>query len=376
MRESQTRGHGRLVPEQDQMLDMTNGKISLIFKAAAPSTVAALLFASAVHAANPSGQPPAAVTQEAEVENPFVIGGQPAGPNDFPWQVALLNSQTGAVFCGGSYIGRGWIVTAAHCTVTRTGQALTQNDIIIFYGSNDLTSGGARIPIIANPIANQSWNVTAKQADIALLMIQDPGDLPSVRIPLDAVEAPVVSPGALLTLSGWGRTDPSGTTSPILMRANLPVVDLATCQSKFSDMPNVQISDPQICAGDTNTGGCYGDRGGPLSGLDGDGTIIVGIVSFGHKGCPTTAPTVFTRIVKFKDWINNNAPLRVILILARGITVPNREGAPPQSGTSLIRFESGSIKMDAGLIEIIKAIARPIVAFSAALMFYEPFADL
>ncbi len=41
-----------------------------------------------------------------------VIGGQPAIPRSWPWQVALFD---GGILCGGSLINNQWIVTAAHC---------------------------------------------------------------------------------------------------------------------------------------------------------------------------------------------------------------------------------------------------------------------
>jgi hypothetical protein len=182
------------------------------------------------------------VPQNAGVANPFVIGGQLAGPNDFPWQIGLLNAQTGILFCGGSYIGHGSIVTAAHCIDDGSHPKLTQDDITVFYGSNNLLSGGKRVPLTSAVVVKQDWDPSTKQNDMALLKIQEPDDLPYVRIPLDAVEAPVVSPGALLTISGWGRTDPSGTISTDLMRTDLPVVDSSTCQSIFTDVSDTQAA--------------------------------------------------------------------------------------------------------------------------------------
>lgn len=62
-----------------------------------------------------------------------------------------------------------------------------------------------------------------------------------------------------------------------------------------------------LCAGrgvETGSGGCQGDSGGPLV-CEKDGTwYLHGAVSFGKRGCPTTAYTVFTRITAYVPWIN------------------------------------------------------------------------
>src|ERR1700689_3409570 len=119
----------------------TKDTISLICGLAATSAFALVSQAAAVYAADSANQASTSIARNAEVENPFVIGGQPAGDAEFPWQVALFNNQTGKFFCAGTHIGGGWIVTAAHCTVTRAGQKLAQSDITVLYGSNDISSG-------------------------------------------------------------------------------------------------------------------------------------------------------------------------------------------------------------------------------------------
>ena len=54
---------------------------------------------------------------------PPVVGGVEARVNSYPWMAALgSRTEEGSVswFCGGSYIGRDLILTAAHC-VPRAG---------------------------------------------------------------------------------------------------------------------------------------------------------------------------------------------------------------------------------------------------------------
>lgn len=46
-----------------------------------------------------------------------IIAGQPAGPGEFPWQVAVYYRRPGGglFFCGGSLINDRFVLTAAHC---------------------------------------------------------------------------------------------------------------------------------------------------------------------------------------------------------------------------------------------------------------------
>jgi secreted trypsin-like serine protease len=233
---------------------------------------------------------------------PFIIGGEPARPDDFPWEVALLRTADKSLLCGGSHLGGGWIVTAAHCM--SDGSGVKKNDINVFYGSNDLTSGGQTAALSLDPIVHENWDPSTLQNDIALVKIDEPANLPYVRIAADAVEPSITSPGAYLTISGWGRTAPNGPISTRLLKAGIPAIDHDACKDSFLKQT---ISDTQLCAGTQGKGACYGDSGGPLSGLDADGIVLVGIASFGGAPCAVDLPDVFTRVVKFRDWITKNS---------------------------------------------------------------------
>lgn len=47
------------------------------------------------------------------VRTPRVLGGSPAAIEAWPWQVSLQYRKEH--ICGGSIIGPGWVLTAAHC---------------------------------------------------------------------------------------------------------------------------------------------------------------------------------------------------------------------------------------------------------------------
>ena len=52
---------------------------------------------------------------EAPDISKFVIGGWPARPHEFPWQVSL-QGRNDAHYCGGFIVDEWHVVTCAHCT--------------------------------------------------------------------------------------------------------------------------------------------------------------------------------------------------------------------------------------------------------------------
>ncbi|XP_061643600.1 coagulation factor IXa isoform X2 [Phyllopteryx taeniolatus] len=50
-----------------------------------------------------------------------IVGGDFVTPAEIPWQAALVDSKSGAVFCGGSILGEQWVITAAHCLAESLG---------------------------------------------------------------------------------------------------------------------------------------------------------------------------------------------------------------------------------------------------------------
>lgn len=65
-----------------------------------------------------------------------IINGTPSELNEFPFSVSLqaLSDSKYTHFCGGTYIGNGWILTASHCLYK------DNMDIFVVVGGNDLTN--------------------------------------------------------------------------------------------------------------------------------------------------------------------------------------------------------------------------------------------
>ncbi len=59
-----------------------------------------------------------------------IIGGRESAPDHWPWQAAILN-QYREVFCGGTLLAPGWILTAAHCVRKQLSVRLGEHDLVV-----------------------------------------------------------------------------------------------------------------------------------------------------------------------------------------------------------------------------------------------------
>lgn len=141
---------------------------------------------------------------------------------------------------------------------------------------------------------------TYKGSDIAILQLESNFTLNSHVQPIE-LPKPNSKPTRVI-MSGWGLTDPYGTTSSDRLQvATLKVVDKYECNKNYSKF-GVTILKSMICSGKYYQNSCRGDSGGPLK--DYDTNKLVGIVSFGVQGCGITGhPGVNTRVSSFIPWI-------------------------------------------------------------------------
>lgn len=90
---------------------------------------------------------------------------------------------------------------------------------------------------------------------------------------------------------------------------DVPVITIEECKNAFMESVGDvgPLVDTNVCTGPL-TGGysaCSGDSGGPLVGKEGDKTVQIGVVSWGLMPCGhENAPSVFTRVSAFSDFIN------------------------------------------------------------------------
>jgi secreted trypsin-like serine protease len=272
-----------------------------------------------------------------------IVGGQAAGPGEYPWQVQVIPRKGSSEYlCGGTLIAERRVLTAAHC-------AIKGSTITVRVGSHTLDAG--TVINVSSYARHPNYSANTNRYDVAVLQLASSGiDAGGEPLGLIGEEGTAPddtywAPGKMLAISGWGTTSYQGVVSSQLREAEVPRVNDTTCgQSDHYGSAFDPVT--MVCAG-PEAGGvdtCQGDSGGPLAASTQDPLPdsadtpsewrLVGVTSWGDGCAQPKKPGVYARVAEptIRDWILGTGPALFTLTVS-----------PTGSGSGSVTTTDGNI---------------------------------
>ncbi|XP_055385780.1 transmembrane protease serine 9-like [Condylostylus longicornis] len=224
-----------------------------------------------------------------------IVGGEFAKDGQFPYQISLQLRKNH--ICGGSIIGPRHILTAAHCVTWSDGSLISADSFFIRAGTNILGIDG-QVKQAQEVYVHEKYRMNLN--DVAVIKLAEPLEYNSKiqEIEMDKEDVPV---GAVVTISGWGKTAHGGKRSEVLKTATLKVLSIEQCDKKsgLGFKQTICLDHP------VGTGACQGDSGGPAT-YNGK---LIGVASFVAKTCASNKPDSYARVSLYYDWIKEKMSL-------------------------------------------------------------------
>lgn len=279
-----------------------------------------------------------------------IVGGDSADDGEHDYYVALMAKYSWYsgydyyLMCGGTYLGDGYIVTAAHCV----NDYDDSDELYLLIGNNsddmayEICSGtGADYSCYGSDSSDSDdytgytiytgdesaiYTVTGSDItvhegysgsdddyanDIAIIELDSSPTNASLALPSADTFTALAEAGSADSVLVVGHGDTlsdydSSTydTSPQLMEVYLTPYEDSVCES-YWNMPwsSLYDADAMACAGDISQDSCSGDSGGPLL-YEADATLL-GIVSWGSTLCGSDSGSysAYTDVYQYVDWV-------------------------------------------------------------------------
>jgi trypsin len=189
----------------------------------------------------------------------LIMGGNKIRISDAPYHAGLLfkdwnTEQQRIIFiyqCGGSFLSKRWVVSAAHCFELEPRPK--PSDVIVSGNSNTHSDGTAIELQVLDCLVHPLYKEKIDDYDVALLHIMNRPDFPTainfVRLPYPNQE---FTDGTILRVTGWGQINSNEKASKELLFVDVPIYNHEKCALLYRAYG--RITGSMICAGFKNGG--------------------------------------------------------------------------------------------------------------------------
>ncbi len=275
--------------------------------------------------------------------SPRIVGGDAVARSP-SWMVSLQYGYQH--FCGGTLIGRYWVLTAAHCL-----QNVSAEQMNILVGARDRSSTANTGADHVAERHEADWYYVHPDYqpnnflnDIAIIKLKRASELTPLPLADPSLTDSLGNQGAL-KVYGWGVTKMGDADLPdVLQSVTVPFQTDERCQIIYRE--NEQYWEKFICAGEDSGGkdSCQGDSGGPLVKEINGETALVGIVSWGEGCALHSRYGVYTQVSAYLDWIEQRR--RGITLLGNTSLGYVGEGLTKTQRVQLLNHASDAVAID------------------------------
>ncbi|KAM5282533.1 transmembrane protease serine 11B-like [Hipposideros larvatus] len=232
-----------------------------------------------------------------------IVNGKNTLAGAWPWQASM--QWKGQPSCGASLISSRWLLSAAHCFVTKNNS----EDWTVNFGT--IVNKPYMTRKVQNIIYHENYSTAGVHDDIALVQLTEEVSFTKYVRRICLPEAKMkLSENDSVVVTGWGTLSMNGPVPKILQQAFVKIIDNKVCNAPYA--LSGWVTENMLCAGfmSGEADACQNDSGGPLAYADSRNTWhLVGIVSWGDGCAKKNKPGVYTRVTAYRDWITSKTGL-------------------------------------------------------------------